>query len=65
MRVVFYSFKSHLTENSLRFDTFLKHRRSVHYDTSNINSYFKSLDKKQHKEYPGADLYLDKRAAQN
>ena len=60
MTVVCFSFKIHVTENSVCFDTFLKHRGSVFYDTFNLISNFKALDKKHSKECPAADIYLDK-----
>jgi len=60
MTVVCFSFKIYLTEKSVCFDTFLKQRRSVTYDTFNIISYSKALDKEHRKVCPAADICLDK-----
>jgi hypothetical protein len=46
-----FSFKIHLTQNSVRLDTFLKHKGSVSYDIFNIIPYFKGLDTKHRKEF--------------
>jgi hypothetical protein len=57
MTVFCFSFKIHLTQNSVRLDTFLKHRGSVSYVTFNIIPYYKALDKKHLQECLAADIW--------